>query len=428
MYDLFLRTLSQTFQAFLFVALGLSWLERIGRHDRAAAVRWALALTVPATAVAGYLFQLSTQQAGWEALLAIAASSVVLWLLVHARDLALSRTTLAAATVLLVVRQTMEIGIVLAVAAAQLRSLDATVAACAGASVGVGVTIVWGWLGRRLPAPAFAAAARTFAVLFLGQLAMYAFHESAEARFLPWSDVLHAATEPYGPDSIFGQYMTWLLVVAPAVAALASVLWAQRRRPSRFSRIVGAAAAACLLLVATESGDRTTVHSQILVLAPALPHQALTLADAPHLLFRHTGVDRNYSQLTVASLVGSDARRFPVELPCERVAFAAGRGICLQAARGMFTTYKAVIFDSAFKTVVSMPLAGGPSRTRVSADGRVGAITVFLIGHRYGGSPFSTQTTLIDMASGDVLGELEQFSTWRNGVRMSGGRTSTSGA
>ena len=33
-------------------------------------------------------------------------------------------------------------------------------------------------------------------------------------------------------------------------------------------------------------------------------------------------------------------------------------------------------------------------------------------------SAFSTKTTLIDMSSGDVLGELEQFSTWRDGVRL----------
>jgi len=48
---------------------------------------------------------------------------------------------------------------------------------------------------------------------------------------------------------------------------------------------------------------------------------------------------------------------------------------------------------------------------------RVGALTVFVSGHSYSGS-FSTQTTLIDMAGGEPLGELEQFATWRDGARF----------
>ena len=57
-------------------------------------------------------------------------------------------------------------------------------------------------------------------------------------------------------------------------------------------------------------------------------------------------------------------------MPCERVAFAGGQGICLQADRGVFTTFKAVLFDGAFKARSTIKLDGSPSRTRVSADGR----------------------------------------------------------
>src|SRR4029453_17529121 len=38
--------------------------------------------------------------------------------------------------------------------------------------------------------------------------------------------------------------------------------------------------------------------------------------------------------------------------------------------------------------------------------------------HGYSSSSFSTKTTLVDMASGDVLGDLEQFATWRDGKRF----------
>src|SRR6185503_3685589 len=46
--------------------------------------------------------------------------------------------------------------------------------------------------------------------------------------------------------------------------------------------------------------------------------------------------------------------------------------------------------------------------------------TVFVTGqsHGYAGSSFSTKTSLVDMMSGDQLGDLEQFATWRNGTRF----------
>ena len=44
--------------------------------------------------------------------------------------------------------------------------------------------------------------------------------------------------------------------------------------------------------------------------------------------------------------------------------------------------------------------------------------TVFVTGHAYSNSSFSTKTTLIDMSEGDVLGDLEQFTTWRDGARF----------
>jgi hypothetical protein len=140
------------------------------------------------------------------------------------------------------------------------------------------------------------------------------------------------------------------------------------------------------------------------------------ITSVPHVVFRHTGVDASYNVTKIATLARPDTA-LPVGLACERVSFSIGRGICLQADRGMFTTYKAQFFDRHFKPTGSMKLDGSPSRTRISRDGRVGAFTVFLTGHAYAATGFSTQTVLLEMASG-VLGELEQFATWRNGARF----------
>jgi len=154
--------------------------------------------------------------------------------------------------------------------------------------------------------------------------------------------------------------------------------------------------------------------------APEMAPRAATIAAKPHLVFRHTGVDRSYSALSLASLeAGGGGERAAAGMTCERVSFAKGQGICLQADRGVMTSYKAVFFDAAFTPGRTIKLDGAPSRTRISPDGRVGAITVFSgkdLG--YSSSTFSTRTTLLDMASGEILTDLEHFTTWRNGERF----------
>ena len=177
--------------------------------------------------------------------------------------------------------------------------------------------------------------------------------------------------------------------------------------------------AAGVAVVKTTTADRAVSSASTRLTPPG--RDVSTLALSPHLLFRHTAIDQNYSRLSVASLDahGSDERA-AAAFTCERVSYAAGRGICLEADRGVFTTYKAVLFDRMLKATRTIKLEGSPTRTRVSSDGRVGAITVFVTGqaHGYTGSSFSTKTTILDMATGDELGDLEQFTTWRNGARF----------
>ena len=172
---------------------------------------------------------------------------------------------------------------------------------------------------------------------------------------------------------------------------------------------------ACLALIVGE-GDAPGFAREP-ARGPSPAADVAAIAAAPHLLFRHAGADANYNVMRIAPLDRPSAGEVGT-LRCERLSFAAGRGICLQADRGVFTTYKAVLFDRTLKATSSMKLEGGPSRTKVSADGRLGAITVFLIGHSYSATSFSTKTSLVDMASGSELTDLEQFATWKAGARF----------
>jgi hypothetical protein len=109
-------------------------------------------------------------------------------------------------------------------------------------------------------------------------------------------------------------------------------------------------------------------------------------------------------------------RRRSANLACERVYYAAGHGICMGVAPSG-VDYEATIFDSKLQPVDKMALTGLPSRTRVSADGRYGAMTVFVTGDSYLSSPtaFSTRTTIVDMDDGSQIAQLEQFHVTKDG-------------
>ncbi|HLF41075.1 MAG TPA: hypothetical protein VI854_06325, partial [Acidimicrobiia bacterium] len=105
-----------------------------------------------------------------------------------------------------------------------------------------------------------------------------------------------------------------------------------------------------------------------------------------------------------------------VDLECVRVYFAGGRGLCLTDKGTLFTPWNIVFLDADLRPYHTEALAGIISRARISPDGRYGAATAFVSGHSYAPGSFSTQTTLYDMATGDLLEDLEQFEVYRDGA------------
>jgi hypothetical protein len=436
MYDLLIRTISQGLQAFLPVAFAWVWFCRAGRGDALSGLKWGAVAAVPGTVAATYLFQQTNRQALWEAGLAAAALLLAIWFgraawrgsgaQAPASTPAASpayRLAFAAAATLLIVRQTMEFGVAFA-AALQLRAADPLLVVTGGVALSLALCAVWLAAGSRLGISAVEKGTRVFAVLFAAQAAMYLIHESAEAQLLPASEFLHAATEPYGPDGVYGQYISALLFVFP-IAVAAAVRSGRSERPVSATPLptilARVALAVAVLMVAgiqlITVANREPAERPV----PAPAHEVAAIAGAPHVVFRHTAADPNYGRLSVAPLEPGDTpRRAAAALGCERVGYAAGRGLCLVAERDLFTTYKIVFFDSGLNATGSGKLEGSPSRSRVSPDGRVGAVTVFALGgpHNYKDAGFSTRTSLHDMATGTELGELEQFTTWRDGKRI----------
>ena len=116
-------------------------------------------------------------------------------------------------------------------------------------------------------------------------------------------------------------------------------------------------------------------------------------------------------------IIGNDKVRRIGKLTCERVAFAAGRGICLAQARSLPTpTYEARLFDADEKVIGKFSVPGSPSRARVSPDGRYAASTTFVGGDGYTNpGAFSTRTRVYDVAAKKSLGDLEDYKVTLDG-------------
>jgi high-affinity iron transporter len=78
----------------------------------------------------------------------------------------------------------------------------------------------------------FFQATAVFLFIFVIQLVIYGFHELTEANVFAIDRWWHDVTEPYGPDGIYGQYLTYMLVVLP-LAWLAISSLGKRPQPRR---------------------------------------------------------------------------------------------------------------------------------------------------------------------------------------------------
>lgn len=133
-----------------------------------------------------------------------------------------------------------------------------------------------------------------------------------------------------------------------------------------------------------------------------------------HIVFRNTASGEGYGYVAMAPLADPNGPRQLTDIACDRVAAASGTATCLHTDRGVATTFTGTEYDARWQPLASWPLAGIPSRTRVSPDGSLQATTAFVTGHAYAVTGFSTQTE-IRSSSGTDYGNLEDFAVTVNG-------------
>jgi high-affinity iron transporter len=106
----------------------------------------------------------------------------------------------------------------------QVRAIDIILGAAAGTVLAAVVAWLWSRYGHRVNLGLFFQVTAIFLLIFVVQLVIYGFHELTEANLFPGSEALHWATEPYGPDGVYGQYLTYLLIALPLGWLLVSMV------------------------------------------------------------------------------------------------------------------------------------------------------------------------------------------------------------
>jgi hypothetical protein len=181
-------------------------------------------------------------------------------------------------------------------------------------------------------------------------------------------------------------------VVVVLLASIAAYLLLQRQQDSQ----------AASDAAATEAGTTRLAVDEV--------------TDRPHLVVRNTQAGTAYGKVALVPLEDPSGPRAIVDLDCVRVSATAGGAICLQEVPGLVVTYRAVLLDEEWREVGTQELGGIPSRARVSSDGSWAASTVFVAGHSYTDAQFSTETVVTDLTTRTALGNLETWTTLREGA------------
>jgi hypothetical protein len=139
------------------------------------------------------------------------------------------------------------------------------------------------------------------------------------------------------------------------------------------------------------------------------------IRSAPHVLFRITALGASYGRVGIVPVANPEAPPVVAPLMCDRLYASDVNGLCLQASRGVLTTYRAIAFDRSLAQQHEFTLGGAPSRTRVAPTAPLASATVFVSGDSYAAGGFSTRTTIFDLKEKRVVGDLETFAVTKDG-------------
>ncbi len=250
MLSMAIITFREGIEAFLIVAITLTYLRRTGREALVPAALAGIGASLAASAAGAWLFSQADNQPFWEGLLALVAAalvvSMVLYMMrvakrlraeIHARlDSAATRAGFAAKlavfsfVVVMITREGMEMALLVTSLARQVGSTHLFGGALTG--IAASALLAWAWTryGHRVNLGRFFQVTSVFLLLFAGQLVVLAFHEFTEAGTLPIDNAFwHVATEPFSPEGEYGTWVTLALIALPLAWLGLSALRGDRR-------------------------------------------------------------------------------------------------------------------------------------------------------------------------------------------------------
>jgi len=248
MLQSFIIILREGFESFLLVAVILAYLRKSQKRQLAPAVYWAIMFALLLSGGLGYLLhQMQTGNdlverhfgatvAGFlgneslrEGVLGVLAIVMVASLVIYMwrsgthlkakmeerlGEVSAKRSGWTAYagiflfTALMISREGMETALMLL----QVRSPRLIWGALLGLAAAVGMAWAWAQFGHLINVRRFFQVTGIFLLLFMVQVGIYSFHEFSEAGLFPNSEAIHAATEKFSPQGLYGQWFSLVMV------------------------------------------------------------------------------------------------------------------------------------------------------------------------------------------------------------------------
>jgi high-affinity iron transporter len=132
-------------------------------------------------------------------------------------------------TFLMITREGMETALMLM----QVKNSNLISGAMLGLAAAIGFALCWARFGHLINVRRFFQVTGIFLLLFMLQVSIYSFHEFAEAGLLPNSDVLHAATEKFSPDGLYGKWFSPIMIGICGLWLLGAWLFDRHKQSER---------------------------------------------------------------------------------------------------------------------------------------------------------------------------------------------------
>ena len=255
MLQAFIIMLREGFEAFLIVAIILSYLNKTQQRSLVSSVYWGVLASLVASGVMGYLLYQGAANRplmeGWTGLL---SAVLVAWLVVHMwktaphmkndMEVKLGQKTggkssgaaywgVLIFTILMISREGMETALLL-IQIHEPRIVSGMVLGALAASL---MAIFWLRFSKLINIKLFFQVTAIFLLLFVVQILIYSFHEFTEAGALPYSEALHRATEPFSPEGLYGKWFSLGMVFVCAAWLCGAWLLSKRKNPESHTRL-----------------------------------------------------------------------------------------------------------------------------------------------------------------------------------------------